>query len=204
MSPMTVAQLQEELNRRDDGVLKSGKHVEGHEFCALEFDSVVRERTWSDAPITLPDIRPLNDARWVSNQARTAALLPIMVAYWTWAVWSPARRKACMSLLVIKLVRHTIAELPGLSEAIGQQCRSVSTLEEAKIAAYAASAAFAAAASAAYAAASAASAAYAAASAASAAASAAYAAASAAAGATILQRVCQDWIDAATETADVA
>jgi SAM-dependent methyltransferase len=47
--------------RRDAGLLRSGSHSEGREFCALEFEAQVRGRAWGDAPITLPDLRPIND-----------------------------------------------------------------------------------------------------------------------------------------------
>src|SRR3990167_8386001 len=95
---MTLKKLQQLLNKMDDGVLRAGSHkAGGREFCALEFEGQVRGRTWSDKPITLPDIRPLNDAFGIGAKAdkqRTAALLPLMIALGAWSLWSTARRPA--------------------------------------------------------------------------------------------------------------
>ena len=173
---MTVKELQAALDREDDGVLKCGSHNPGREFCALEFDAKVRGREWSDMPITLPDLRPLNDAKWLSDQARTQALLPVMSALWNWAEWSPVRRQAWAARLNRETVRQIVAELPSLPDAVRQMCRGVETQEEAHMAAYAAAYAAGAAADAARAAARAADAARAAAYAADAARAAAYAA----------------------------
>lgn len=135
---MTVEELQTELDQRDKGVLRVGNHPEGDTFCALEFESQVRGREWSDKPITLPDLRPLNDAPWPSDEARTRALLPVMVAYWDWATWTPARRQATVERIMIAMVQQLIAELLELPEKVRVQCRAVLTLQEAVWAANAA------------------------------------------------------------------
>src|SRR6266853_4591833 len=74
---MTVEELQRELDTRDDGILRHGSHEPGREFCALEFVSQVEGLPWTDSPsmVGMPDLRPLNDAHWSSNKARTEALL---------------------------------------------------------------------------------------------------------------------------------
>ena len=131
---MTVALLQHELDTRDDGVLKHGKHLPGHDFCALEFESQVRGRKWSDSPITLPDIRPLNDARWSSAQARTTALLPVMVALWDWTMWSRERQIAWASRVAIRTVQEIVSTLPGLPSSVREQCRQVTMLDAARAA----------------------------------------------------------------------
>ena len=110
---MTLEELQAALDTLDDGVLRAGAHpAGGREFCALEFESQVRGRKWSDEPITLPDLRPLNDATWPNNEARTKALLPVMVAFWDWSEWSPERRSRWYRRVVFKTTKELIARLP--------------------------------------------------------------------------------------------
>ena len=212
---MTTEDLQAALDRLDQGVLLAGAHAEGDQFCALEFDSQVRGRAWSDEPVTLPDLRPLNDGPWSSNAARTAALLPVMAALWEWGEWTPDRRQRWVTQVVLETVRQIVSALPGVPDAVRETCRTATTLEEAREAARAAGATAAGAAWAAWAAreAAAAEAAAGAARAAGAAAgAAAEAAAKAAAGAAraawaaagaeaVLARACQIWITAAEETA---
>jgi hypothetical protein len=103
---MTIEQLQAELDRLDDGILRRGSHKPGREFCALEFESQVRGREWSDKPITMPDIRPLNDGKWGSNKARTEAMLPLMSALWDWSDWSKNRQQKWAEIIAIETVRQ--------------------------------------------------------------------------------------------------
>jgi hypothetical protein len=129
---MTLDRLQSLLAEHDDGVLRSGAHREGREFCALEFESKVRGRDWSDAPVTLPDMRPINDGLWSSDAARTDALLPVMVALWGWSTWTLERRIAWAQRIALETVRQIVAELPGLSDAIRTQCRDAKDLTAAE------------------------------------------------------------------------
>jgi hypothetical protein len=208
------------LAMRFGGVLRHGKHQPDGQACALEAVSIAKGLTWTDDPRTvgLPDIRAINDA-YRDDAPRTRDLVPVIEAYWDWATWSPARRRAVMDRIVIETVRQLIAELHMLPDAVRAQCRAVTTRQEAATAAAAARADAALAAAdaalaaadasdaaraAAYAAAAAARvAAYAAYAAAAAARVAAYAAAAAAAAArvadahTVLRRACALWIMAA-------
>jgi hypothetical protein len=129
--PMTVLELQAALDKLDDGVLKHGSHKEGREFCALEFESKLRGRVWSDTPITLPDIRPLNDAGWSSDTARTTALLPVMAALWDWSVWPDKRKMKWAELLVIEIVKQLVSELSELTAEAKACCLKVTNLETA-------------------------------------------------------------------------
>jgi hypothetical protein len=138
---MNLETLQALLNHHDDGVLRRGAHQPGREFCALEFDSIIRGRKWSDAPITLPDLRPLNDGPWSSDASRTAHLLPVMVALWDWATWTPERKRGWVTRVVILTVQRIISELPTLPDNVREQCRNATTLESATKAAEAAHAA---------------------------------------------------------------
>lgn len=134
---MDTTELQRLLSEHDDGILRHGQHEEGREFCALEFESRVRGRAWSDAPITLPDLRPLNDARWSSDTARTAALLPVMAALWDWTSWSTERRQAWAERVVIATVNQIISELPSLPDEIRVRCRAATDITAARAAAWA-------------------------------------------------------------------
>jgi len=142
---MTVQELQALLVEHDDGVLKGGSHSEGsREFCALEFESIVRGRPFSDLSITLPDLRPLNDAFGmgdIADAARTTALLPVMAALWDWSHWSPQRQQKWIERVVISTIQNIISSLPALSDANKRQCEAVVTLHGAKVAAMAARAA---------------------------------------------------------------
>ena len=106
MPTITIAELQAHLDHLDDGVLRAGAHQPGREFCANEFKSQVDGVPWTDSPTILhiPDIRPLNDGPWSSDQARTAALLPLMVAIWDWADWSPERQQEWAQRVAIETV----------------------------------------------------------------------------------------------------
>ena len=209
MEKMTVEQLMAGLVEHDDGVLSYGAHKEGdRKFCALEYRSIMKGRKFSDAPVDMPDIRPLQDAFGVGAKAdalRTKHIIPVMAALWDWDAWSGARQKAWSEAIVIALVKTTIADLTGLPDAVQEKCRSVTTLAEA--AGAAAEAAGAAAGAAAWDAAEAAAGAAAEAAAGAAAGAAAEAAtrdaawaAGAAAEAAILIQTCQQWIDAAVAT----
>jgi len=124
---ITVLELQAALDTLDDGILKTGKHKPGREFCALEFESQVRKREWSDKPITLPDLRPLNDAGWSSDKTRTEALLPVMVALWNWAEWSTTKQMEWVNIVRIETVKQIIGDLSTLPDNIKNKCRVVKT-----------------------------------------------------------------------------
>ena len=157
--PIMVNTLQAYLSQLDDGVLRHGAHKPGREFCALEFvaqvrhlesddeDSGVDTEYWTDRPETtrLPDLRPINDGPWSSDQARTIALLPVLAALWDWADWSPIRQQTWVEHVAIATVRDIIGQLGTLSESVRKRCQSVTTAASAASAARAASAASAAA-----------------------------------------------------------
>lgn len=82
----TIAQLQALLIEHDDGVLKSGAHPEGRDFCAVEFINKITGKSWGDQNSQDMAIgldvycRRINDARWESDVARTNAMLPLLSA----------------------------------------------------------------------------------------------------------------------------
>jgi hypothetical protein len=186
---MTNTTFRDVVRDRFGGVLRHGKHEPDGQACALEAASVARGLAWCDEPTHagLPDLRPLNDGPWSSDAARTAALVPVVEALWDWPAWTRAQRNRWAKRVVIETVRQIVAELPGLTSAVRDQCRAADTLPAA------------AAAGAAWAAAEAEAAGAAAAGAAWAAAEAAREAGSAED--PVLQRACRIWIEAAEAVA---
>jgi hypothetical protein len=142
----------------------------------------------------MPDLRPLNDAKWSSDALRTQHCLPVALALWLWSDWSDARQQAFAERLAIATVREILADMLDACGLDSTACRAVTTLSEAESAARAARAAAAAAA----ADADAARAAYAA----RAAASARAADASARAADATLIKACAIWVRCAAETAE--
>lgn len=132
------------LALRFNGLLKRGKHRPDGEACALEAASVARGNEWSDVPAAagLPDIRPLNDAGWSSDEARTRAMRPLVKALWGWPEWSEKKRVAWARRVALRTVREV---LPIALDAAGlrrdaQACRAARTLRSAAAAANAAAA----------------------------------------------------------------
>ena len=175
------------LESRFAGRISHGPHPSDGEGCALEIAHAAMGDLWSDAPgERWPDLRPLNDGPWSSDRVRTAAMIPVMLAYWDWASWPHARRQRVVERVIVSTVREIIAELPELPDETRQVCRAVTDLVGAQAAEAAA-----------WAAARAAWAAWAAAWAAWAAARAAAEAAAWAAADTVLARACRLWVEAA-------
>ena len=138
---LTVAELQRTLDTLDAGVLKTGAHTdEDGAFCVLEVVNKTRRPNdaCTDARFGLPDIRPLNDAPWSSDVARTGPMLAVAAALSDFPQWSAQRQQRFAEHLTIAIVRQIIADLPGLPDVMRQRCREVSTVHEAGAAARAA------------------------------------------------------------------
>ena len=146
---LTVEDLQRVLDEHDAGVLKAGKHAfEDHKMCALESVSLARVEamtrdafTDNPAQTGMPDLRPLNDACWSSDKARTTAMLPLLAALSDYAEWSTARKQRWITRVSVRTVNVIIANLPHVSESVQQQCRDAGDLGAAEAAARAAEAA---------------------------------------------------------------
>jgi hypothetical protein len=115
------------------GVLRRGAHPAEDACCVLEAYSVCLGVPWTDDPVILgmPDIRPLNDARWSSDEVMTTAMIRLAMAYIGWSRWSVGRQRAVMSQVALETVRHLIAELPGLPADLRRQCQTAETLYDA-------------------------------------------------------------------------
>lgn len=140
--PITIRRIRSLLKKRFGGVLKYGKHPEDGECCVLELASVLRGVKWTDEPMVVRcfDLRPLNDMN-VSDELRSKWMTRLLVAYDGSLDWLEARRKEVAAKIVIGVVQQIIAELPSLPDAVREQCRKASTLDECQAAADAANAA---------------------------------------------------------------
>ena len=81
-TPTTLKAL---LVQHDDGILRSGSHKDGREFCAMEFLAKVAGEPWTDHPECVHKTlgaycRKLNDSPWPSDEARTETMLPLLAA----------------------------------------------------------------------------------------------------------------------------
>lgn len=119
---------------RFGGLLSHGEHDPDGAACALEAASIARGRPWSDDPddVELPDLRPLNDGPWTSDEARTEAMVPLVVALWDWPTWAGDRHQAWLSRVASRTTREV---LPIVLRAVGldaeaERCELEGTREE--------------------------------------------------------------------------
>jgi len=118
------------IRTRFGGVLSHGFHPEGNKACALEAAHAAVGDPWSDHADLWPNIQPINDSPWSSNEMRTRALVPLIASYWDWSEWTPEGRKTVMRRVVHEMIQHVIADLPGLTEEIRAQCHHAKTLKD--------------------------------------------------------------------------
>jgi hypothetical protein len=116
------------------GKITSGQHKPGPAACILEAAHFAMGDKWSDSADHWPDIRPLNDGPWSSDEQRTKHLLPVMVAFWDWDDWPTARQRAVITQINLDTVRQIVANLPDLPHTVRDQCRNA-TLQTMKNAA---------------------------------------------------------------------
>jgi len=121
--------IQEVINQRFNGILPVGKHEEDGVACVLEAYSVAKGVPWTDSPTSLnmPDIRPLNDARWSTPELRTKHMIRLV--------------EACEQATPEKIERiilRTIQEILPLvlPKKRAAACAKAKTLKEARNAAF--------------------------------------------------------------------
>jgi hypothetical protein len=96
------------LRERFGGVLSAGSHIPSNDLaCAIECESIARGREKSGDPVTLPDIRPLNDA-YPNDASRTAAMSRLVIALWDWPEWSGARCARYLATVTKETIRRII------------------------------------------------------------------------------------------------
>lgn len=135
-------ELETILRDRFGGIISYGTHTANGRACALELASQAQGIAWTDDPerVGYPDLRPLNDARWSSDAARTAALLPVLVALADWRVWPDARRVEWMRAVALRTIREVLsiaARAISLGRA-ARRCETAGTLGAVRAAARAA------------------------------------------------------------------
>jgi hypothetical protein len=93
------------LRERFGGVLSAGSHIPSNDLACCE--SIARGREKSGDPVTLPDIRPLNDA-YPNDASRTAAMSRLVIALWDWPEWSGARCARYLATVTKETIRRII------------------------------------------------------------------------------------------------
>jgi hypothetical protein len=132
--------FREVVNTRFGGRLSAGYHEPGSgKASAHEAAAAARGLPWSDSPWAagLPDLQPLNDGPWSSDEARTAALVPVVEALWDWLHWPSSRQRAWSHEVVLRTVREVVSRCAwahGAPEA-ADACAGAATIDDARAAA---------------------------------------------------------------------
>jgi len=134
----TLEALRVILDERFNGVIYSGTHRPDGKCCLLEFASQAKGIPWTDSPAETgyPDLRPLNDAPWSSDEVRTQAMLPLLVSLAWWADADEARRKRFTNAVALRTIREVLPialRAAGL-ELSAVRCESAKDLAEASAA----------------------------------------------------------------------
>jgi len=114
----TPEALKQLLIEHDDGVLKSGGHAVGRDFCAMEFIAKIAGEPWTDKPVCVHPLlgaycRGMNDATWPSDEARTETMLPLLAeVFGTTALVIDMRRIAEQTIrIIVPIALEAAAEL---------------------------------------------------------------------------------------------
>ncbi|MEM3169938.1 MAG: hypothetical protein QW838_04120 [Candidatus Nitrosotenuis sp.] len=99
-----------EFVRERYGVLSAGKHTDTDKACVLEAASAWRRVDWTDNPdmLDLPDLRPLNDAPWRDDEARTEAMIRLFESVRDWASWPGKRRLRFAERVITRTAREVL------------------------------------------------------------------------------------------------
>ena len=138
----TTATLKALLVEHDDGILKTGKHYPGRDFCAMEFLAKVAGEPWTDNPKCVHKelsayCRRLNDSRWPSDAARTETMLPLLAAvFGTSALNISIKNIAEQTIrLIVPIAMEAAAKLnpkhADTLRAAGERCKNEGTREAA-------------------------------------------------------------------------
>ena len=128
------------IERRFGGVLKHGPHEPNGQCCYIEGRAAYLGLKWTDDPSATGDydFRGLNDA-FPDDESRTRNMIRLDASCAGARNWLPEHQVKFAEFVVISLAQRIIADLPGLPDSIREQCRNVTTLDDARAAARAAS-----------------------------------------------------------------
>jgi len=149
------------LIEHDDGVLKSGDHSVGRDFCAMEFIAKIAGEPWTDSPACVhPALgaycRVMNDAVWPSDEIRTETMLPLLaevfgttalvidisrIAEWTIRIIVPIALEAAAELHLDQAHKTALRAAAKRCKAEGSLAAIDASMDAASDAARAASAA---------------------------------------------------------------
>lgn len=125
------------LRTRFGNVLSADSHASyDMRACAIECAHATVGDAWSDQPGKWPDVRPINDDVWQSDEDRTEHMTRLMRAYWHWSEWTPERQEAVVARMIVLTVQRIVSLPTRLPKEIAEKCRGATTLKEAESAAY--------------------------------------------------------------------
>jgi len=121
------------LDQRFNGILKPGQHAQDGEACVLEARNAALGLEWSDKPNGFPDIRPINDGPWESDQQRTEHMVPLIIDLWDYPDWSRVRQSTFVEQIALLTIQRL---LPLMLRPIGlvqhaDACANATTLKAA-------------------------------------------------------------------------
>ena len=102
----TPSSLREFVASLPGGVIRSGQHPAGTDCCILEAVAGCEGVEKTDDPFVLrrPDIRPLNDANWPTDAARTAQMLRLDKLLAAWPTWSVSQRVSFVTEVTLRTI----------------------------------------------------------------------------------------------------
>jgi hypothetical protein len=105
---MTDVTFAEFVQQRFGGKLYLGSHSPNGKACLHEALNVYQGKEWSDDTSGTLDLRRLNDALWSSDDARTAAMVPLGSLVLAWPSWTPKRQQAFAKRVASETIRQIV------------------------------------------------------------------------------------------------
>ena len=122
-SPQTVSgDFAAFVQERFGGKLYAGAHDPNGHACLHEALNVYQGKRWSDDTTGTLDLRSLNDAKWSSDEVRTANMLPLGPLVLAWPSWTAKRRQTFAKTVALETIRRTI---PPTLRALAERVPSV-------------------------------------------------------------------------------
>lgn len=100
--------FEEFIAERFGGKLTNGSHTPDGAACLHEALNVYQGKKWSDDTTGTLDLRGLNDAPWSSDDARTAAMLPLGSLILDWPKWTNDRQQAWAKAVAEGVIRQIL------------------------------------------------------------------------------------------------
>jgi hypothetical protein len=95
------------VEQRFGGKLYKGAHDPNGHACVNEALNVYLGREWGDGGFDL-DLRALNDARWSSDEVRTASMVTVGPVILAFQEWTPEKRQAWAKEVAEQTIRQIL------------------------------------------------------------------------------------------------